>query len=137
MGNSPEDGKKVVRMRRAAIVLAAVSLLVGVFAAGMLTEQAISDDESGDEPAEISTAEHDRLVNACVDEGAAAGFCTTWISDIVRDAERYGESYEEIAARVNDIYEEAGTREREPEPARQPCTYGPTEPGHPWLPPCP
>jgi hypothetical protein len=111
-------------MRRAAIVLAGVTLLVGVFAAGMVVGRATgSEDEPAEEPVGISDTEHDRLVNACVDEQIPAGECTTWIAERVQIANTDELSYEELAEEINDFYAEDGTPAREPEPVQPDCRY--------------
>jgi hypothetical protein len=53
-----------------------------------------------DEPAGISDAEHDRLIDACVGAtggDAARAFCTSWLADIVDVAEAEGVDYTRLA----------------------------------------
>jgi hypothetical protein len=86
--------------RRLLLALAALVVLGGAVVGGVVLERTVLDDD----PAGISDAEHDRLIDACVGatgEDAARAPCTSWLADIVEVAEAEGVDYTRLAEYTN------------------------------------
>jgi hypothetical protein len=91
--NEGEQSRKRSRRRRLLLTLTALAVLAGAAVGGAVLDRTVLDDE----PAGITDAEHDRLIDACVAEDLARAGCTSWLAEIVEVAEAEGVGYRTLA----------------------------------------
>lgn len=103
-------------MGRLLLVLVAVLVLGGAVVGGVVLNRTLLDD---DEAAGITEAEHDRLVEACTQEGDAPAACPAYVADLIELAEAEGVGYAELASQMDEDFERAEREEQEREQAAE------------------
>jgi hypothetical protein len=76
-------------------------VLAGAVVGGVVLDRTVLDDE----PAGITDAEHDRLVDACMAQGRVLdeenpATCTRYVAELIEWGEKEGMTYVELAAEV-------------------------------------